>query len=170
MERTTHWNTVYTTKAEDAVSWFEALPEVSLRMLDAAGMTTGTCVPDVTDDWSLQPMDVWHDRAVFHFLVNPDEHARYGTHLRQTLKIGGTAIITTFAPDGPEKCSGLPVARYSPDTLAEELGPAPVAGGKRAARAHAVGHAAVVPVQPLSTRRLTVRRCAQTCGRRAEGA
>lgn len=173
MERAAHWNTVYTTKAEDAVSWFEALPEVSLRMLEAAGMTSDTCVldvgggdshlvdalaargldclavldvsgaaltraksrlgsrattpvwieADVTDDWSLKPMDIWHDRAVFHFLVDAGERARYGAHLQQTLKIGGTAIIATFAPDGPEKCSGLPVARYSPGTLAHELGP-----------------------------------------------
>jgi uridine phosphorylase len=77
---------------------------------------------DVTSDWSLKPMDVWHDRAVFHFLTTAEDRARYRAHLRQTLKVGGSAIIATFSLDGPEKCSGLPVARYSADTLAAELG------------------------------------------------
>lgn len=69
-------------------------------------------------------MDIWHDRAVFHFLTTPDDRTRYKHHLLQTLKPGGSAIIATFAPDRPEKCSGLPVARYSPDRLAGEIGPA----------------------------------------------
>jgi hypothetical protein len=67
-------------------------------------------------------MDIWHDRAVFHFLTAPEDRARYRQHLRQTLKPGGTAIVATFALDGPEKCSGLPVVRYSPESLAAELG------------------------------------------------
>jgi SAM-dependent methyltransferase len=79
---------------------------------------------DVTSEWSLEPMDIWHDRAVFHFLTAADERARYTQHLLATLKPGGSAIIATFALDGPEKCSGLPVRRYSPERLAEELGPA----------------------------------------------
>jgi SAM-dependent methyltransferase len=79
---------------------------------------------DVTRDWTLKPMDIWHDRAVFHFLTTPDDRARYKSHLLQTLKPGGSAIIATFALDGPEKCSGLPVARYSPAQLADELGTA----------------------------------------------
>jgi trans-aconitate methyltransferase len=77
---------------------------------------------DVTGAWSLKPMDIWHDRAVFHFLVEADDRLRYLTHLRKTLKVNGGAIIATFAPDGPDTCSGLPVARYSPDALAAELG------------------------------------------------
>ena len=77
---------------------------------------------DVTADWSWKWADIWHDRAVFHFLTDPDERARYRAHLKSTLKPGGNAIIATFAPDGPENCSGLPVVRYSPDTLARELG------------------------------------------------
>lgn len=77
---------------------------------------------DVTADWSLKPMDIWHDRAVFHFLVAAEDRARYVAHLKDTLRIGGSAIIATFAPDGPEKCSGLPVARYSPAQLASEIG------------------------------------------------
>jgi SAM-dependent methyltransferase len=79
---------------------------------------------DVTREWCLKPMDIWHDRAVFHFLTTADERARYKEHLLETLKPVGSAIIATFALDGPEKCSGLPVQRYSPERLAEELGPA----------------------------------------------
>lgn len=167
-----HWNRVYTTKADTDVSWFEPLPAVSLRMLDAAGVTADSCVldvgggdsrlvdalvsrgldciavldvssaaldrakvrvgayaealtwieSDVTGSWSLKPMDVWHDRAVFHFLTDAESRSRYRKQLLQVLKQGGTAIIATFAPDGPEKCSGLPVMRYSADALAAELG------------------------------------------------
>lgn len=79
---------------------------------------------DVVDDWSLQPMDIWHDRAVFHFLTEKHERERYRFQLLRVLKEGGSAIVATFAPDGPEKCSGLPVVRYSPQSLSAELGPA----------------------------------------------
>lgn len=58
-------------------------------------------------------MDVWHDRAVFHFLTDADARVRYREHLLEVLKPGGSAIIATFAPDGPEKCSGLPIAPLS---------------------------------------------------------
>ena len=77
---------------------------------------------DVTADWSWKPADIWHDRAVFHFLSDPADRASYRAHLARTLKPGGSAIIATFGPDGPEECSGLPVVRYSPETLASELG------------------------------------------------
>ena len=169
-----HWNTVYGTKGERDVSWFEALPSVSLELLEAAGLTEDTCVidvgggdsrlidallgkgldclavldvsgealrraqdrlgraakrvtwieSDVTAEWHLKPMDIWHDRAVFHFLVGAEDRARYRTHLLETLKVGGSAIVATFAPNGPQTCSGLPVARYSSDALAAELGDA----------------------------------------------
>lgn len=172
MNRQEHWDTVYTTKAEDAVSWFEAVPIVSLDMLSVAGMTAETCVvdvgggesrlvdallargldclavldvseaaiehakqrvgsaaekvrwltADVTAEWSLWPMDIWHDRAVFHFLTDAGDRERYRQQLRATLKVGGSAIVATFALDGPDKCSGLPVVRYSPETLRAELG------------------------------------------------
>ena len=77
---------------------------------------------DVTGDWPVPTVDIWHDRAVFHFLTNPDDRVRYVAHLRTALRPGGSAIIATFAPDGPEKCSGLPCVRYSPDSLLRELG------------------------------------------------
>jgi SAM-dependent methyltransferase len=77
---------------------------------------------DVTGAWDTPPVDIWHDRAVLHFLTTAEDRERYRTHLLSTLKPGGTAVIATFALDGPETCSGLPVMRYSPRLLAEELG------------------------------------------------
>ena len=99
----------------------EALEHARARIGTAARVVTWI-ESDVTGSWSLKPMDIWHDRAVFHFLVEAEDRLRYLTHLRQTLKVNGGAIIATFAPDGPDRCSGLPVARYSPDALAAELG------------------------------------------------
>ncbi len=68
------------------------------------------------------PWRIWHDRAVFHFLVDQADRQRYIAQLRANLEPGGHCIIATFALDGPEMCSGLPVQRYSPETLAETLG------------------------------------------------
>ncbi|OFX12488.1 MAG: methyltransferase [Alphaproteobacteria bacterium RIFOXYD12_FULL_60_8] len=56
--------------------------------------------------------DVWHDRAVFHFLTDPQQQAAYVAQVRRALKPGGHIIVATFALDGPLKCSGLEVARY----------------------------------------------------------
>jgi SAM-dependent methyltransferase len=172
MGRQQHWNTVYTKKDERDVSWFEDLPEISLKMLEAAGLKADSCVvdigggdsrlvdslrskgldclavldvsaaaleraknrlredsdvvtwieADVTGNWFLKPMDIWHDRAVFHFLVDPSDRDRYVGHLRAVLKVGGTAVVATFNLDGPEKCSGLPVQRYSAESLARQFG------------------------------------------------
>jgi len=99
----------------------EALDHGRAR-LGAASQSVMWIEADVTGAWSLKPMDIWHDRAVFHFLVAPEDRRLYMVHLRETLKVNGSAIIATFAPDGPETCSGLPVARYSPNTLAAEVG------------------------------------------------
>jgi SAM-dependent methyltransferase len=171
MDTRDRWNAIYATRSDRQVSWFESFPVVSVRMMEAAGLTPDTCVidvgggdsrlvdylvghgldcvavldvsgaalerakarigaaadltwieADVTADWSLKPMDIWHDRAVFHFLTDAAARTCYRAHLLQTLKAHGTAIIATFALDGPERCSGLPVARYSPEALAAELG------------------------------------------------
>jgi SAM-dependent methyltransferase len=172
VEREHHWNTVYRTKGDHEVSWFEELPVVSLEMLAAAGVTPASCVldvgggdsrlvdalvdrglscltvldvsqaalersqrrlgqaadrvrwlvADVAGEWSIEPVDVWHDRAVFHFLVDERDRRRYRDRLATTLKPGGCVIIATFASDGPERCSGLPVQKYSPEALAAELG------------------------------------------------
>jgi SAM-dependent methyltransferase len=66
--------------------------------------------------------DFWHDRAVFHFLTREEDRRAYMERLHGALKVGGHVIFATFAPDGPEKCSGLPVVRYCPEDLQKELG------------------------------------------------
>ena len=68
------------------------------------------------------PYRIWHDRAVFHFLVDEADRRRYLEQLRTHLEPGGHCIIATFGPEGPEACSGLPVQRYSPQALIETLG------------------------------------------------
>ena len=77
---------------------------------------------DVTGPWTVPSVDVWHDRAVFHFLTDAADRARYVGHVREAVKPGGTVIIATFAPDGPDRCSGLPVCRYDAAGIAAELG------------------------------------------------
>ncbi|HUX92000.1 MAG TPA: class I SAM-dependent methyltransferase [Gallionellaceae bacterium] len=67
-------------------------------------------------------VDVWHDRAVFHFLTDPLDRQRYVQAVLRTVKPGGHVIIATFAEDGPLKCSGLDIVRYRPDTLHQEFG------------------------------------------------
>ena len=66
--------------------------------------------------------DVWHDRAVFHFLIEAADRARYVAQARQTVRPGGYVLVAAFAEDGPTQCSGLPVARYTADALYEEFG------------------------------------------------
>ena len=68
--------------------------------------------------------DIWHDRAALHFLVEESDRTAYVERLRAGVKPGGHAIIATFAPDGPEKCSGLPVQRYDPESLSRTIGSA----------------------------------------------
>jgi SAM-dependent methyltransferase len=78
---------------------------------------------DVTGPWTAPPVDLWHDRAVFHFLTDGSDRSRYLEHLLNILKPGGQAVFATFALDGPSTCSGLPVMRYSAATLSAALGP-----------------------------------------------
>ncbi len=80
-------------------------------------------VADITRWTPGRQYDVWHDRAVFHFLTGPAQREAYRSVLDQALAPGGLVIMATFAPDGPEKCSGLPVRRYDAESLARELGP-----------------------------------------------
>ena len=69
-----------------------------------------------------EPVALWHDRAVFHFLTDPADQRAYGESLRAALARAGHVIVATFAPEGPETCSGLPVQRYDADALAAALG------------------------------------------------
>lgn len=171
--RSTHWEKVYTDKAESEVSWFEAQPSLSLELIAAAPAGTAASVIDigggasrlagellasgyrdisvldiseaalktaanalgargaevewiVSDITNWRPTrtyDVWHDRAAFHFLTGTTERAAYVDRLRLALKPGGLAIFATFAPDGPEKCSGLQVVRHDAESMGRELGP-----------------------------------------------
>ena len=79
-------------------------------------------VADVTDWHPAARYDVWHDRAAFHFLTESAQQQTYAKALRAALNPAGIAIIGTFAPDGPEKCSGLPVARHNAASIAAILG------------------------------------------------
>lgn len=77
-----------------------------------------------TDLLSWEPArryDIWHDRAVFHFLTDPADRDRYRRTLADGLADGGHVVVGTFAEDGPQSCSGLRVARYSPEQLAEQV-------------------------------------------------
>jgi 2-polyprenyl-3-methyl-5-hydroxy-6-metoxy-1,4-benzoquinol methylase len=80
-------------------------------------------VADVTV-WEPQEAayDVWHDRAAFHFLTEERDRTVYVSRLTRAVKPGGHAIIATFAPDGPDRCSGLPVVRYDAQGLGRVLG------------------------------------------------
>ena len=171
--RESHWNAVYTGKAEAAVTWFQETPAPSLDLLALAGATAASAIIDIgggasrlvdhllargftavtvldlsaaalaaararlgaaaaaarwitADVTAWQPdagYDIWHDRAAFHFLTDPADQAAYLDRLRRALRPHGHAIFGTFAPDGPERCSGLQVQRHDARSLATLLGP-----------------------------------------------
>lgn len=169
--RREHWESVYRARPDEAMSWTQTGPSLSLqlireiarpddRLLDAGGGASHLArdlwdagfhrltVVDISagalararSRWSSPPeevrwlrrdlaaearlpkCDVWHDRAVFHFLVARGQRGAYVRNLRRTLVPGGVAILATFAPNGPAECSGLPVARYGPTDLLRALG------------------------------------------------
>jgi 2-polyprenyl-3-methyl-5-hydroxy-6-metoxy-1,4-benzoquinol methylase len=172
-DRTAHWEGVYSTKAENQVSWFQEKAALSIEFIKETGAAKDAAIIDIGGgasrlvdalladgfsslavldlsrasletarqrlgsaagkvDWIVadvttwQPArryDIWHDRAAFHFLTDPADRAAYLERLRAALAPNGQVIIGTFALDGPEKCSGLPVQRYDSTTLARELGP-----------------------------------------------
>ena len=107
-----------------------AVLDLSAHALDAAKTRIGPAddsvdwiVADVTTWQPARSYDVWHDRAAFHFLTEPSDRTAYVDRLRTAVRESGHVIIGTFALDGPEKCSGLPVRRYDGNNLAAELGP-----------------------------------------------
>ena len=77
---------------------------------------------DITACPQLDPCDLWHDRAVFHFLTDPNDRRKYIQTATQTVVRGGHLIIATFAPDGPPRCSGTDVQRWDVSGLAQEFG------------------------------------------------
>lgn len=92
--------------------------EHTRHRLGKAGAEVKWCVGDILEvELAQAAYDVWHDRAVFHFLVTQAQRQRYVDQVLKALKPGGHAILGTFGPDGPDKCSGLPVSRYAPGEL-----------------------------------------------------
>lgn len=168
-----HWDDAYA-QGEATRSWFEAEPVMSLRMIDAAGVSDDASVVDIgggtsrlveallvrghddltvldvseaalriTQDrlgadagevhwiaadiraWSPgRVFDVWHDRAVMHFLCEPADQDAYRNTLNAASRPGSVAVFGCFAPDGPTHCSGLPVMRRDVADLVDFLGPA----------------------------------------------
>lgn len=97
---------------------------VARNRLGGKGCNVEWIVGDICNvDLPAQTYDIWHDRAVFHFLTDPADRRAYVEQVMKSVKPGGHVIVATFGPDGPEKCSGLPVMRYSPDGLHGEFGP-----------------------------------------------
>lgn len=104
--------------------------DISDAALAVAKQRLGAHADDVTwlaDDITqveLAPFayDLWHDRAVFHFLTDAKSREAYVDAVIRSVKPGGIVIVATFADDGPDQCSGLPVVRYRPDTLHAEFG------------------------------------------------
>lgn len=106
-----------------------AVLDIAAPALEAARVRMGALAERV--DWitadvtKWQPghrYDLWHDRAVFHFLTDPADRARYVTALRAAVPSGGHVVIATFALDGPDRCSGLPVMRYDSRAIGEVVG------------------------------------------------
>lgn len=166
-----HWENIYTKKGPQDVSWYQAMPKVSLdlfaeyrvpkraRIIDVGGgdsllvdhlLDAGFGDVSVLDisggaldkakarlgelgkqvQWiesnatsfdAPAPFDVWHDRAVFHFLTSEADVDLYIERLAKLLKPGGLLILATFSDKGPEKCSGIPVHRYSEPEMVARL-------------------------------------------------
>ena len=168
-----HWETVYSTKASDSVSWFQEHAETSLKFIKNLNLEKSAPIIDVgggastlVDDlllncyshlsvldlsgaaleiakkrigsnsvnvqwhegdvtevkFSKHQFEVWHDRAVFHFLTNLEDREAYIKNVLHSVKPNGHIIISTFSEDGPTQCSGLPVMRYSAENMQAEFG------------------------------------------------
>jgi len=99
-----------------------ALEVTRARLGGAAAPLTWLAADVLEVSLGASAYDVWHDRAVFHFLTDAADRARYVQQLRAALRAGGYAIVATFAADGPLRCSGLETCRYSAESLAAEFG------------------------------------------------
>ena len=171
MNRKSHWEEVYSTKATNAVSWYQEHSELSLKLIHQTELPKTVSIIDVGGgasslvddlvklgysdisvldiskaaldvaksrvqsediDWIEGDItqidlpenryDIWHDRAVFHFLTTSEDRQKYAALLKKTLRTNGHVIMATFSETGPERCSGLEVRRYSAEKLQEELG------------------------------------------------
>jgi SAM-dependent methyltransferase len=107
-----------------------AVLDISRRALERARERLGPRADEI--DWYEADVthwsppyrfDLWHDRAVFHFLTEPGDRRRYVRTLRTSLRSRGHLVMAAFGPGGPARCSGLPVVHYDAETLLAELGP-----------------------------------------------
>jgi 2-polyprenyl-3-methyl-5-hydroxy-6-metoxy-1,4-benzoquinol methylase len=97
--------------------------DVTKQRLGSAAKQVQWLVGDITEiELEQGAYDVWHDRAVFHFLVKPEHRAAYVRQVARSVKPGGHVIISTFGPEGPTKCSGLEVVRYDAVSLHSVFG------------------------------------------------
>ncbi len=148
MDAQTHWKNIYGKKAPDAVSWYRPHLERSLDLIEHAAPARSACIIDAqtaidvtkkrltsasenirwlvgdvsTADLESHTYDVWHDRAVFHFLTAVGARTAYVRQVAKAVKPGGHVIVSTFGPEGPTKCSGLDVVRYDAKSLHKEFG------------------------------------------------
>lgn len=97
--------------------------DASKKRIGAAAARVDWIVADATTWRPVTTYDIWHDRAAFHFLTDAGDQLAYVERLRSAVAAGGQVIIATFALDGPEKCSGLPVQRHDSASLSAVLGP-----------------------------------------------
>jgi 2-polyprenyl-3-methyl-5-hydroxy-6-metoxy-1,4-benzoquinol methylase len=96
---------------------------VSRQRLGSAAERVQWLVGDITEiELERDAYDVWHDRAVFHFLVTREQRLAYVQQVARSIKRGGHVIVSTFGPEGPTNCSGLEVVRYDEGTLHDEFG------------------------------------------------
>jgi SAM-dependent methyltransferase len=165
-----HWEHVYRSRPADELSWFQATPTTSVRLIQSAlpgrgsvldvgagssslvdlllaesfedltvldvsgvaldsvrrrlaerGQQVNLVHADVLGWEPVRTFDVWHDRAVFHFLSRAEDRSRYVQVAAAAVRPAGTLIVATFASDGPTHCSGLPVSRYDAAELAAEF-------------------------------------------------
>ena len=99
-----------------------ALDAARGRLGERAGLVQWICADVTETELPVGAYEFWHDRAVFHFLRDPAARGRYVAAVRRSLKPGGHAVVATFGPHGPEKCSGLEVLRFTPEALHAEFG------------------------------------------------
>ncbi|MEJ8850216.1 class I SAM-dependent methyltransferase [Variovorax rhizosphaerae] len=97
--------------------------DVARQRLGASASRVHWLVGDITRaTLPAKAFDIWHDRAVFHFLIDPAQREAYVSQVRRAVRPGGHVIVAAFGPDGPPQCSGLPVMRYAPGALHAEFG------------------------------------------------
>jgi SAM-dependent methyltransferase len=116
--------------------------DANKKRLGEASQRVRWLVTDITQvELELAAYDVWHDRAVFHFLTAPCDRAAYVRQVARAVKPGGHVIVSAFGPEGPLKCSGLEVVRYDTESLRAEFGP----------RFHLIGSSTELHQTPFGT-------------------